>query len=138
MREARGMLRRALLGLILAAVPAVALAASGGEDPKKRSGGSNYLVVAPLLGTTIKGSRRGVLSVECGLDVQDEKLRERTRASMPRLRAAYAQIVQTYAAGLPAGAPPNVDFLARNMQHQTDAVLGRPGAKLLLGAVVVN
>ena len=131
--------RRTRLGLVLAAAPAAALASGGGgEDPKKRAGGSNYLVVSPLLGTTIKGSRRGVLTVECGLDVQDEKLRERTRQSMPRLRAAYAQIVQTYAAGLPAGALPNVDFLARNMQHQTDAVLGRPGAKLLLGAVIVN
>lgn len=129
--------RRALLALALAALPGAALA-SGGEDPKKRSGGTSYLVVQTLVGTTIKGARRGVLTVECGLDVQDNALRERAKASMPRLRAAYAQIVQTYAAGLPAGQPPNVDFLAQNMQRQTDAVLGRPGARLLLGAVLVN
>lgn len=130
--------RRALLALVLACVPAAALASSGGEDPKKRSGGSSYLVVQTLVGTTNKGARRGVLTVECGLDVQDEKLRERTRQSMPRLRAAYAQIVQTYAAGLPPGQAPNVDFLAQNMQRQTDQVLGRKGARLLLGAVLVN
>jgi hypothetical protein len=136
------MLRRAVLAFALAALPAATLPAAalaaGGEDPKKRSGGSSYLVVQTLVGTTTKGAKRGVLTVECGLDVQDEKLRERTRQSMPRLRAAYAQIVQTYAAGLPAGQPPNVDFLAQNMQRQTDAVLGRKGAKLLLGAVLVN
>src|SRR5690348_11979804 len=104
--------RRLFLGIAAAALPGLALASSGGEDPKKRSGGSNYLVVQTLVGTTTKGAKRGVLTVECGLDVQDEKLRERTKQSMPRLRAAYAQIVQVYAAGLTPGQPPNVDFLA--------------------------
>lgn len=136
------MLRRAFIGLAFSAFPAAALASGGGkkdgEDPKKRSGGASYLVVPTLVGTTNKGGKRGVLTVECGLDVQDNVLRERAYASMPRLRAAYAQIVQIYAAGLPPGAPPNVDFLARNMQHQTDLVLGKPGARLLLGAVLAN
>jgi hypothetical protein len=133
------MQRRAFLclALALAAGPAAA-SGSKGEDPKKRAGGASYLVVETLVGATTKGQRRGVLSVECGLDVQDTALRERARASMPRLRAAYAQIVQTYAAGLPVGALPNVDFLAANMQRQTDAILGKPGARLLMGAVLVN
>jgi hypothetical protein len=57
---------------------------------------------------------------------------------LPRLRAAYVQSVQVYAGGLPAGAPPNPDFLAGNLQRATDEILGRKGARVLMGAVLVN
>jgi hypothetical protein len=129
--------RRALLTLAFLALP---LAAQAGEDKaKKRTGGASYLVVETIVGATNKGGgRRGVLTVECGLDVQDPTLRARAEASMPRLRAAYAQTVQIYAAGLPAGYPPNADFLGATMQRQTDAVLGKPGARFLLGPILVN
>jgi hypothetical protein len=92
-----------------------------------------------LTGATNKpGGRRGVLTVDCGIDVPDSALRLRAEQSLPRLRAAYVQTVTIYAAGLPSGAAPNADFLARTLQVQTDSVLGRPGARLLLGAIVVN
>ena len=39
---------------------------------------------------------------------------------------------------LPVNDLPNVDYIARQLQQQTDAVLGRAGARVLLGAVVVN
>jgi hypothetical protein len=130
--------RRLFLASAMAALPLVAHASGGGEDPKKRAGGSSYLVVQTLVGTTTKGAKRGVLTVECGLDVQDANLRERVKQSMPRLRSAFASTVQTYAAGLTPGAPPNADFLARTLQKDTDAVIGRPGAKLLVGTILVN
>ena len=79
-----------------------------------------------------------VLSVECGLDIPDGALRERADLLLPRLRAAFVQVVQIYAGGLPIGAAPNPDFLARNLQRATDDVLGRPGARVLMGSVVVN
>jgi hypothetical protein len=132
--------RRRLLSLVLlaAAVPLAAAASDGGEK-KKRSGGTSFLVVDTLVGTTNKGGgRRGVLTVECGIDAPDPALRQRVEASMPRLRAAYAQTVMTYAAGLPDGAPPNADFIGNALQRNTDAVLGRPGARLLLGPILVN
>lgn len=126
----------ASFALICAALPAVALA---NEDKKKRSGGASYLMVDTLVGTTNKGGgRRGVLTVECGIDVPDAGLRERVQQSMPRLRAAYAQTVMIYAAGLPTGAPPNADFLGNALQRNTDTVLGRTGARLLLGPILVN
>jgi len=134
--------RRVFLGLaglagLAAAAPAVARASGGGE--KKKSGGGSYLPIDTLLGTTTRaGGRRGVLTVDCGLDVPDPALFKLAEESAPRLRAAYAQIVQTYAAGLPAGALPNADYIARTLQRETDAVLGRPGARFLLGAIVVN
>ena len=132
------MRRRLILGLMAAAMPAAALAAGGGGE-KKKSGGGSYIPLQTLLGTTLRaGGRRGVMSVDCGLDVPDGALRERAQASIPRLRAAFAQVVQSYAAGLPSGTPPNADYIARALQRQTDAILGRPGGRVLLGAIIVN
>jgi hypothetical protein len=131
------MKRRAFLSLALlaAALPAAAVA----DDKKKRTGGVSYIVVDTLVGATNKGGgHRGVLSVECGIDAPDPAMRERVQLFMPRLQAAYAQTVMIYAAGLPTGAPPNADFLATALQRNTDSVLGRPGARLLLGPILVN
>lgn len=131
--------RRLLVSLtaLAAALPAVALASEGGE--KKKSGGGSYIAMQTLLGTTLNGrDRRGVLSVDCGLDVPDPTLHTRAEQSLPRLRAAFVQTIQAYAAGLPGGALPNADYIAATLQRQTDATLGRPGAKLLLGAIIVN
>jgi hypothetical protein len=130
--------RRRLLALAAAAL-ATPLAAARAEEKKKKSGGESYIPIDTLTGTTIKANgRRGVLTVECGLDVPDAKLRDYANLSMPRLRAAYVQVVLTYAAGLATGAAPNPDFIGRDLQHQTDIILGRPGARLLLGAVMAN
>lgn len=128
--------RRTLLILLAAALPAVAQA---GDDKKKKTGGDSYLPIDTLTGATNKpGGRRGVMTVECGLDVPDAGLREQVQQSLPILRAAYLQTVMTYAAGLPYGAPPSVDYLANTMQRQTDSLLRRRGARFLLGAVLVN
>lgn len=133
------MRRRSFLGLVLAAAAPATAMASAPEGEKKRAGGASYIVIQTLAATTNKGGgRRGVLTVECGLDVQDAALRARVEQSLPRLRAAYYQTVQTYAAGLPPATAPNADFLAQNLQRQTDAIVGKPGAKLLLGAILVN
>ena len=132
------MKRRDLLVLIaLAAAPIAAHAES--DKKKKKAGGVSYLPMETLTGATTRpGGRRGVLTVECGLDVPDGDLRARADGLSPRLRAAYLQTILIYAAGLPPGAPPNADFLARALQRETDQVLGRPGARLLLGAILVN
>jgi hypothetical protein len=132
--------RRALVlaTLALAAAPALAVAGDG-TDKKKKSGGVSYIPLETLTGTTSKaGGRHGVLTVECGLDVPDGALRARAEESLPRLRAAYLQTVMVYAAGLPMGAPPSADWLGATLQRETDQALGRPGAKLLLGAILVN
>src|SRR5437762_6047244 len=99
------MKRREFLGLTLlaAAAPACALASEDGK--KKKAGGASYIPIDTLTGATTRpGGRRGVMTVECGLDVPDGSLRARAEASLPRLRAAFVQTVQIYAAGLPPGA----------------------------------
>jgi hypothetical protein len=132
------MRRRDLLALcaLLGLAPSAALA---DEKQKKKSGGENYIPLNPVTATTNKGGgRRGVLSVDCGLQVDDPKLREFVDKSLPRLRAAYVQSMQIYAAGLPPGAEPNAELIVQELQRQTDLVLKRPGAKLLIGAIVAN
>ncbi|MFN9928245.1 MAG: Tat pathway signal protein [Phenylobacterium sp.] len=128
--------RHLLLVLAGLAAPGAAMAA-GGE--KTKSGGGSYVPIQTLIASTTRSpSRRGVLTVDCGLDVPDEALRLRATQSAPRLRAAFVQTLQAYAAGLAPGAVPNVDYLASTLQRQTDAILGKPGAKLLLGVILVN
>jgi len=131
--------RRALLyaGLALA-LPAGAFA-SEKKAEKKKGGGEAYIQLGAVTATTVRGDgRRGVLTVETGLNVPDKTLRARAEASAPRIRAAFVQIVQTYAAGLAPGAPPNADFLAGELQREADRVLGKPGARLLLGSILAN
>ncbi len=82
------------------------------------------------------GGRRGVLSVEVGVDVPDAALRTRAQQSAPRLRAAYNTAVQRFATGLRPGAAPNIDQLAADLQAATNATLGRAGARVLLGTVM--
>jgi hypothetical protein len=136
------MRRRDLAALLaLAGTASLAGRPSGAwaAEEKKKSGGIDYVPLNTLTAATNKpGGRRGVLMVDCGLSIPDQKLRERAVASLPRLRAAYVQVVLIYAAGLPPGAEPNADFIVTALQRQTDLVLGRPGARVLIGAIVAN
>jgi hypothetical protein len=128
--------RRLALAALLALAPSVA-AASGGE--KKKGGGLSFVQIQTLTAAIMRrNGSRGVVTMEVGIDVQDEKLRTLATQLTPRLRAGYAQILQIYASGLPAATPPDVDYLAQKMQRETDRILGKPGAKLLIGTVLIN
>ncbi|HXQ45467.1 MAG TPA: hypothetical protein VN806_02560, partial [Caulobacteraceae bacterium] len=72
------------------------------------------------------------------VDVPDAGLRAKVNLVLPRLRAAYVQVLQSYVYSLNPGAPPDPDYLSMTLQRETDRVLGQPGAKLLLGAMLVN
>lgn len=122
---------------LAASLPGAAALAS--TDEKKKGGGVTFIQFNTMTATVVRGDgRRGVLTLETGIDVPDEKLRERAQLVAPRLRAAYVQVLLTYAAGISATAAPNADFLAGELQKETDRVLGRKGAKLLLGNMLVN
>jgi hypothetical protein len=83
------------------------------------------------------GGALGVMTVETGLDAPDAALRTRVGQSIPRLRAAYAVVVQQSANALLPGAPPDVERLTAQLQAATDRTLGRAGARLLIGTVMV-
>ena len=106
---------------------------------KKKGGGRAFLQLAPMAATVLRpDGRRGVLTVETGLEAKDESLHAAAQRSMPRLRAAYVAVIQRHASGLGPGSAPNADRMAADLQRETDEVLGRPGAKLLLGTLIIN
>lgn len=132
------MLRRAfLLALPLAAVaPFVAHAE---EEPKRKGGGLTFIPMPTLTANMPRADgRRGVFSVEAGLDVPDPRLHDRAESLMPVLRDAYASTLFVYAGSLRPEMVPDLDFLAAKLQSDTDRVLGRPGARLLLGTCLVE
>ncbi|MEN5145971.1 Tat pathway signal protein [Brevundimonas diminuta] len=133
--------RRYLIGLTLSGVALGGMALAGGAhaSPEKSGGGKGGYLSLPTATATVlrRDGRRGVMTVETGLDIADGALMERARLSQPRLSAAYNEIVRIAAERLLPDAPPNVEWLVVALQHATDAILGKPGAKLLLGTVMV-
>ena len=121
--------RRALLGL-----KTQPLRTGGGGAAAQAS----YLRLPTVTANVMRsGGRRGVMTVETGIDTPDAALRTRVAQSAPRLRAAYAAVVQQSANALLPGTPPDVERLVAQLQAATNRVLGRAGARLLIGTVMV-
>jgi hypothetical protein len=78
------------------------------------------------------------MTVEVQLYASDPALRELAAQSRPYLKSAYVSTLQRYALGLSPGDPPSPDWIAMALQRETDQVLGRKGAKVLLGTILVN
>lgn len=125
--------------LVLAAL-ALTLACGPAEaSEKKKGGGRAFQQLAPLAATVIRADgRRGVLTLDTGVDSPDEATHARVQASMPRLRAAYVAVLQNHARGMAPGSAPNADRLAAELQRETNRVLGKPGAVILLGTLMVT
>ena len=142
--------RRRLLAQVLpAALPFVAAALASGllapparaqtSDKRKKGGGASFIQLDAISATVTRpNGSHGVMTVDVGIDAPDAALHARAAQSTPLLRANYGDVIRAYAAGLPPGAPPNADYLSLQLQRQTDLALGRPGAKLLLGNILVN
>ncbi|WP_428151048.1 Tat pathway signal protein [Brevundimonas sp.] len=127
------MKRRALLfaPLALAATPALASGGGGGS-----SGG--YVRYPTITATTIRADgRRGVMTVETGVDAPDAALKLRAEQSQPRMRAVFNILVQREANTLLPGGVPNVERLAAQLQSATNIILGQRGARLLIGTVMI-
>ena len=123
--------RRALLGL---KTQPLRTGGGGGGAAAQAS----YLRLPTVTANVMRsGGRRGVLTVETGFDTPDAALRTRVAQSAPRLRAAYAAVVQQSANALLPGTPPDVERLVAQLQAATNRVLGRAGARLLIGTVMV-
>ena len=95
--------RRALLGLAVVATAAAstsARASSGGAAPSA----DTYIRLPVITASILQANgRRGVLTIETGVDVPDAALRTRAQQSAPRLRAAYNTAAQRFANGLRPG-----------------------------------
>ncbi|SRR5579883_2800012 len=134
--------RRLLLASLFAVAPAAALATAAiaqEKDQRKKGGGPSFIQLDTLTATIVRpDGRRGVMTMEVGVDVPDGSLHARAAQSTPLLRAAYSEVLRTYAAGLPPGALPSADYLSLRLQQVTDQTLGRAGARLLIGNILVN
>lgn len=131
--------RRRLLALLIVGALAAPIAARAGEGEGGKKGKSPYLQLQTLAATVMRpGGRRGALTIEIGIDAPDPALRDRVELSQPLLRDAYVGVLQTYALSLAPGAPPNADYISMTLQRETDRVLGRRGARLLLGSILIN
>ena len=132
------MQRRALLlpFLLVAAFGATPALASA---PKKDDKAVTYFALDPINAVVLRrDGRRGVMTVESGLEVKDPTLMKRAQASTPRLRAAFAQTLMVYCAGLRGGAAPDIEHVSRELQKAADQVLGKPGSKVLLGSALIS
>lgn len=110
-------------------------------SPKgESSGGAGGQLRMALVTATVlrRNSRRGVLSVESTLDIPDGALLERAKLSQPRLNAGYNEAIQIQAGRLLPNAAPDLEAIAQALQQVTDRILGRTGAKVLLGTVMVT
>jgi hypothetical protein len=129
-------MRRLAFALPLLLAASVALAAPA---EKKKGGGESFIQLPTLTATILRDDgRRGVLTVDIGLDIADGGLRQRATQSIPLLIDAYTRQMLIYAPSIPPGAPPNPDVISAELQRATDQTLGRPGAKLLLGTILEN
>lgn len=132
--------RRALIGLA-ALGGGLALAegaAASGKSEGPKAPADAYIPLPTATATILRrDGRRGVMTVEVGVDVADTALRARADQSRPRLSAAFNEVVRLGGERMLPGTPPDVEWLSRALQAATDRVLGRAGARLLLGTVMV-
>ena len=129
--------RRTLIGLALVAASAGSAAAAPSSDDSAAPPNS-YINLNSINGfVTRANGRRGVFSVDVGIDVPDMDLRATAAAAGPRLRSELSRAVQNFAAALRPGEPPDVHRLSSDLQFAVNQALGRRGARLLLGTVMV-
>ncbi len=128
--------RLALCAILACALAAPSVGAAADDGKKART---PYLEIQTVAVSIVRpNGRRGVLTVQLGLNAPQAALRDRLELYLPRLHSAYVSALQPYAYGLAPGALPNADYIAYALQRETDRVLGQSGARLLLGSILVD
>lgn len=126
----------------MAAPPSGGDEQGGGESERRRmiTSSEGYVPLSPLTASVHADYRiRGVLQIEAGLEIPDNRLRARAERLMPRLRDAYVAALSRYAgANYRYGDVPDTDRISLVMQEATDDILGQDGADFLLGMVIIH
>jgi hypothetical protein len=127
-----------LAGVALAAAALPAHASGGGEGGESAAPKDSFMRLSTASATILRpDGRRGVMTVEIGLDIPDPELHAKALQVVPRLVDAHNAVVQTVASTLLPGEAPDVDKLAHDLQVATYLILRKRGAVLLLGTVMV-
>ncbi|MET0544866.1 MAG: hypothetical protein ABWZ40_01020 [Caulobacterales bacterium] len=142
-------MRRQILATLLLAV-ASPVFASGGEKSKatadaeaiqKRGTASQvYLASAPVSATLTENFRvKGLLQVDAGFDIPNDKLRARAAQMAPVIRDAMREALSRYASVFQRpGGVPDTDRIKAMLQAAADKALGQQGARLVLVSVMVH
>jgi hypothetical protein len=139
------------LAVLTAALTLTAPALAGGgsspapaqnEDSRHRTLTSSptYMPLAPLTATVQADHRaRGLLQIEAGLEISDNRLRRRVEQTMPRLRNAWISALSVYTGvNYRFGDIPDADRIAAILQEATDITLGQEGAEVLIGMIIIH
>ncbi len=141
--------RAALLAALAAALPMGAPASASPPpaapkaemDPgaKRITGSENYVPTFGLRASVTRGFNvHGVLAVDAGLDVPDDKMRKKVEGLRPRLISQMREAVLNYASlSYIVGERPDADLVKARLQKAVDAVLGPGMAKVALASVIV-
>jgi hypothetical protein len=125
--------------VFLSALVVLPFAGAAQAGDKKKPGGAGYLSLSTLTAMIIRpDGERGVLTAELGIDTPDPALLPRVMEVVPRLRDAYNATMRAFGASLRPGAAPDLDALEARLQADTDRIVGRPGARILLGTTLVT
>ncbi len=142
----------ALLGALLAS-PGLAAAASTSEAPsppaqdasdenrhRMITSSETYMPLPPMTATVQANHRaQGLLQIEAGLEISDNRQRRRVEMYMPRLRNAYLSALTIYTGmHYRYGEVPDADRIAQILQEATDITLGQEGAELLIGMTIIH
>ena len=136
------------IALLLAALLAAQAVASPPPPPpgsdadpsaKRITGSENYIPTFGLRASISRGFVvHGVLSVDAGLDVPQEKSRKKVVALKPRLMATMREAVLGYASlSYIVGERPDADMIRIRLQKAVDEVIGKGEAKVTLASVIV-
>jgi hypothetical protein len=140
----------ALFASLLLTMPATALGGGGeGASESEESGGRRHRILTssdhfvpldPLTATVHSDFRlRGIMHIEAGLDIPDNRLRRRAERLMPRLRDRYVSALAMYAGtNYSYGEVPDAERISQMLQQATDEALGQDGAEVLLGMIIIH
>jgi hypothetical protein len=100
----------------------------------------SYVGLDPMYATILDNGRPvGLLLVSIGLDIPNAELRDQANRALPLLRDSYVRSLMTFTAvAVRPWRQPDVSIIATRLQHVTDKVLRRNGAKVLLGQIVIQ
>jgi len=136
-------MRRLIAVSLFAAVLASPVLAqdSGKKVPvHKITQSKSYTMIDPIYTPIMQDDKPvGLLMIGIGIDVPDEKLRAETKHALPVLRDAYVRSMMEFTAtSVRPWQQPNVVAIADRLQHATNVIMRREGAKILLAEVAMR
>jgi hypothetical protein len=141
MRKALALILASSLAAARASAAPPAPAAGADVDPqaKRITGSEKYVPTFGLRASISRGFKvQGVLAVDAGLDVPDEKVRRTCEGIRPRLMSSMRDAVLNYASlTYVVGEKPDADILRARLQKAVDQVLGKNNARVALASVIV-